>query len=108
MTEQYQVIWLPVAKQDIIDILEYIAIENISAAKKIVQNIQKKAETLKTFPKRGRIIPELQNIGVLWYRELLIQHWSIMYRIEQQTVYVLAVVDRRRYLETLLLERLVR
>ncbi len=108
MAEEYQVIWLPVAKHDLVEIFEYIAGENISAARKIMRNIQKNAETLKTFPNTGRIIPELRNIGDFRYRELIIQHWSIFYRIEQQTVYVLTVLDRRRNLENLLLERLMR
>lgn len=108
MSKQYQVIWTPTAERDLIDILEYIVADSVSAAKKIAQNIQKKAETLDSFPERGRIVPELQNIGILGYRELIVKPWRLVYRVEQQTVYVLAVLDSRRDLESILLERLLR
>ena len=45
---------------------------------------------------------------VFTYRELVSRPWRISYRREENTVFVLAVLDSRRELESLLLERLVR
>ncbi len=42
------------------------------------------------------------------WRELLIEPYRLIYRIEGDTVTVLALFDGRRDLEDLLLERLVR
>ena len=54
------------------------------------------------------IVPELQAQAVLFYRELLHKSWRIIYRIETNTVYVLALLDARRNVEDLLLNRLIR
>jgi len=42
------------------------------------------------------------------YRELVERQWRIVYRIEPDSVMVLAALDGRRDLESLLLDRLVR
>jgi hypothetical protein len=57
---------------------------------------------------RGRIVPELRAVGVLHYRELMERPWRIVYRIGASHVLVLAVLDSRRDLQSLLLERLIR
>ena len=41
------------------------------------------------------------------YRELIEPPWRIVYRIESESVLVLGVLDGRRDLKSLLLERLV-
>ena len=45
---------------------------------------------------------------MLTCRELIESPWRILYRIEADTVYVLAVIDARRNVEDLLLDRFVR
>jgi toxin ParE1/3/4 len=54
------------------------------------------------------VVPELAGIGLHLYRELLVTPWRIVYRINNDTVYVMMVIDGRRNAEDLLLERLVR
>jgi len=46
--------------------------------------------------------------GVGHYRELIIPPWRVIYRFSGDTVYVLSVLDSRRNLEDVLLERLIR
>jgi plasmid stabilization system protein ParE len=70
--------------------------------------LQERADSLTTAAERGRLVPELRSIGVHQYRELVERPWRIVYRIEPDTVIVLAVLDGRRDLESLLLDRLVR
>ncbi|TOO92486.1 plasmid stabilization protein, partial [Vibrio parahaemolyticus] len=53
-----EVIWTEPALSDLNDIAEYIALENIVAAKQLVQTIFSKVERLQTFPESGRIPPE--------------------------------------------------
>jgi len=64
-----------------------------------------KCNTLDQFPDRGRIVPELKAHGILSYRELIISPWRVMYRTSEQKVYVLAVIDSRRNMEDILIER---
>jgi len=56
---------------------------------------------------QGRIVPELQYYSILTYRELINPPWRIMYKIEGNKVWVLAVFDGRRNLEDLLLDRFI-
>jgi len=60
---------------------------------------------LNQFPDRGRIVPELKAYGILSYRELIISPWRVVYRTSEQKVYVLAVIDSRRNIEDILIER---
>ena len=46
--------------------------------------------------------------GILTYRELIERPWRILYRVEANTVYVLALIDARRNVEDILLDRFVR
>ena len=57
---------------------------------------------------RGRIVPELRAAGVQTYRELVEGPWRIVYRYDARYVYVTAVLDARRDLSSVLLERLAR
>ena len=59
-------------------------------------------------PLRGRIVPELRAQGVQFYRELLSPPYRIMYRVKDRLVLVVAVLDGRRNLDDLLLDRFLR
>ena len=52
-------------------------------------------------------MPELRDAGVQ-YRELIERPWRVAYRIEPERIFIVAVLDARRDLQTLLLERLIR
>jgi len=106
MKQKYQVLWSNIAENDLKSIIEYIADDNPSNAIEIFKNIQKKAASLYNFPERGRIVPELRDQGILSYRELVIPPWRILYRISENNVYVLSVLDSRRNIEDILLKRL--
>ena len=106
MTRAYQVVWAGVAENDLKEILEYIAIDDPLSALEIFQEIKQRTSSLYTFPERGRVVPELQDQGILIYRELVAPPWRIIYRISDKNVYVLSVLDSRRDVEDILLKRL--
>jgi len=106
---EYNVLWSDVARADLDDIANYIAEEDgIDIALEIVCRLERKAAQMVSLPKRGVIIPELLDIGVLQYRQLTERPWRILYRILGNTVYVVAVVDSRRDMLVFLMERLLR
>ena len=105
---RYRIVWTETGKKDLIDIVEYIANNSLAAARKTANKIKSKVQQLDSLPARGRWIPELQNVGIYIYRELIAKPWRIVYRIEHKTVFVTAVLDSRRDLETILIERLLR
>jgi len=102
---EYKVIWPHVADADLTQIIEYIAKDSVNNALTIFHKIKDKSSGLFTFPNRGRIVPELQEYGVLLYRELIIEPWRVIYRISDNYVYVLSVIDSRQNVEDILLNR---
>lgn len=108
MSKRYQVTWADVAQNDLKQIIEYIAIDNPGNASQILKKIKLKASDLYAMPDRGRIVPELKDQGIHTYRELIIAPWRIIYRISDTTVFVLSVIDSRRNIEDILLDRLVK
>ena len=106
MNKKYQVVWSNIAENDLKNIIEYIADDSPPSALKIFKSLKQKASSLNTFPQRGRIVPELQDQGILQYRELVISPWRILYRISEKNVFVLSVLDSRRNIEDILLKRL--
>ncbi|WP_456473595.1 type II toxin-antitoxin system RelE/ParE family toxin [Desulfolithobacter sp.] len=108
MNENFQVIWAKSAVDDLEDITDYIVQDSPLTAQKLFGQIKNKIESLNYSPQRGRYIPELQKQGILTYRELIISPWRVMYRIFEDKVYVLAIIDSRRNVEDILLEKLIK
>ena len=106
MSSQYKVSWAGVAEADLTNIILYIADKSPANAKKVLNKIKEKASNLNQFPERGRIVPELQDQGILLYRELIVSPWRIVYRISGKKVYVLSVFDSRQNAEDILLKNL--
>lgn len=106
MSSQYKVIWARVAEADLNNIILYIAEESPINARKILNKIKEKASSLKQFPERGRVVPELHDQGLLLYRELIVSPWRIVYRISDKKVYILSVLDSRQNAEDILLKKL--
>jgi toxin ParE1/3/4 len=108
MPSSHSVYWTNTAQEDLTAIIDYIACDSIDRALRIYQKIKNAAGKLNNFPERGRIVPELKHHNIETYRELIVEPWRIVYKIEIDTVYVLAVFDARRNLEDILLERILK
>jgi len=107
MKKSYEVRWSETAEKDLISIIEYIAQGSPPVAYEKFMEIKEKASHLYAFPDRGRVVPELQAQGIIQYRELIVAPWRIIYRISEDCVYVLSVLDARQNLEDILLTRLI-
>jgi len=53
-------------------------------------------------------VPELLHTGISQYRELISAPWRIVYKVASNQVFIIAVLDSRRDLQTVLLGRLAR
>lgn len=108
MPRKLAVRWSKAAERDLEAIIDYIALDSIDEALKILTKLRAGAATLTSMPQRGRLVPELHAQGVSAYHELIVSPWRIIYRIGERQVHVLAVIDSRRNLEDILLERVTR
>jgi toxin ParE1/3/4 len=103
-----RVIWTQVASHDLDEILTFIAADSPLNARKLLARLQRKADSLATMADRGRVVPELAFFGIRTWRELLLKPYRLVYRTSAHAVYVSAVLDGRRDLQDVLLERLIR
>ena len=108
MSKNYQIKWAVAAQNDLKQIIEYIAIDSPGNAARVLKKIKLKASALYTMPDRGGIVPELKDQGIHTYRELIVAPWRIIYRISNTTVFVLSVIDSRRNVEDILLDRFIK
>ncbi len=108
MEVKFSVFWTDTAKSDLSDLIDYIYRDSPQNARSIFQEIRKRAESLDRFPERGRVVPELFDIGIVKYRELMIERWRLIYKLEEQKVFVMAVIDSKQNTEDILFQRLLR
>ena len=108
MPKSYTVDWAVTAQDDLDDILGYIMNDSPINAMKALDRIEHRAKSLTTLPNRGRIVPELKFHSVTSYRELIIKPWRLIYTITGRAVRVVSLLDGRRQLADLLLDRFLR
>ena len=104
--EIYRIFWTQTARRDLRRIVACIFADSLQA-ERVYLLIKEKVDNLEQRPLRGRIVPELEYFGILTYRELIVHQWQIIYRTEENKVWILAVVDSRRNMEDILLNRFV-
>jgi len=105
--QKYSVIWTKNAQYDLKLVIEYIKSDSLENAKDIFFEIKKECDQLNFMPIRKRIVPELQQIGIFKYREIIYKRWRIVFKVEELKVSVLLVVDSSRNLEDLMFQRLL-
>lgn len=108
MAEYAAVLWTDTARGDLAAIVESIAEDSPQNALAVLDRLAARTSTLVSNPQRGRMVPELRSLDLGQYRELIERPWRIIYRIEQHRVLVVAVLDGRRDMQSLLIDRLVR
>lgn len=108
MPARFRVRWTESAATDPENIIRFIAKDSPLNASKIYQRLRKRAVTLRTFPNRGHAVPELVDLKITTYRELEVSPYRIIYRIDGANVFVHAVLDGRRDLREILIERFLR
>ena len=106
--DEREVLWTETARRDLEHIIAFIAEDSPAHALAVSERIEGRCGELDRLPARGRVVPELRVIDVVAYRGLVEGPWRIVYRYDDRAVYVVAVLDARRDLTSLLLARLVR
>jgi len=105
---RYRVAWSESATHDLLAIVAYLAARSPTAARRVLHDLRLEASGLATLPLRGRHVPELAELGVRAWREVIVPPYRLVYRVANRDVRVVLVVDGRRELENLLVDRLLR
>lgn len=96
-----EIIWTEPALDDLDEIAEYIALDKLSAAEKLVRKVFERIDRLSESPNSGRKVPELTPSK---YKEVIVGPCRIFYRVSENTVYILHVMRVERDLRRFLLE----
>ena len=107
--DRFKVVWTRAATIDLDQIIDYIALDaGVDRALRLYGKVRDKIDSLSRLPRRGRIVPELESISVLEFREILMDHYRIIFRIDGKKVVLVGVFDGRRDLEAILVDRALR
>jgi plasmid stabilization system protein ParE len=107
VTRRYEVEWSAAAEDDLLFIVDYIAIESPRAAERLLTRIESAASSLERFPLRGRRVPEIVRTGRDDIRELVVRPYRLIYRCGD-VVRILGIIDGRRSVEEWMVEVVAR
>ncbi|MDE0480340.1 MAG: type II toxin-antitoxin system RelE/ParE family toxin [Gammaproteobacteria bacterium] len=97
------------AAGDVGDIWEYIGKhDSQGAADHVLTRFEEAFSSLSEQPSRGTFPKELLELGLREYREIFFKPYRIIFRLQDDIVYVLAIADGRRDMRALLERRLLR
>ena len=89
-----RIIWAPIALDRAEEAARYIAGDRPAAAAKWIDELFDAVSDLKTFPHKGRMVPE---VGRTEIREVLFGQYRVIYRLEENRLFVLTVRHQRRH-----------
>ncbi|MEJ8851618.1 type II toxin-antitoxin system RelE/ParE family toxin [Variovorax rhizosphaerae] len=103
-----RVVFLRSAEADLKDLRNYI-VKNFGkeAWQHSYAKVKESAEMIRNHPLIGRVPPELENLNMAQYRQVLSGMNRLIYELRGDTAYIHVVCDVRRDLQGLLMKRIV-
>ncbi|WP_454884296.1 type II toxin-antitoxin system RelE/ParE family toxin [Sphingomonas oryzagri] len=94
------------AEDDLVAIHGYMAgNRSVDDADALLDEFLTSIETLERFPHRGSIPKELDALGMREFRQILLRHFRVIYRVMDTRVSVIVIADGRRDMQALLERR---
>ncbi len=104
----YEVFLTRGAERDLAELHRYVAsTDSPERADRLLDRILETAARLASFPERGHIPSELQDVGIREYRQVLVGPYRLIYRGIDTRVYISVIADGRRDMQSLLERRLL-
>jgi len=88
--------WSDLARDDLDDLVRYISRDSAFYARRFGEKVVLATRRLREFPESGRTIPEAEDKTL---REIIVQNYRVMYRLESNHVLILAVMHASRDLD---------
>ena len=103
MREKYRVKTARQTAADVAEIWAYIAADSVDNANQFVLKLEKQMKTLESSPRRCPLISENELLGTQ-YRHLVITKYRTIFRVSNDTVYILRVIHGGRLFDTSMIE----
>jgi toxin ParE1/3/4 len=100
MPDKYSLRYLPVAEEDLISILDWIAKDSPARALKFVEKLEEKIGKLEQFPLMGRV-PRHYKLREYGYRVLIVEDHLVFYIIRKKIIEIHRVIRASRDLDHL-------
>jgi len=97
MSNKFRIEYLPIAEKDLTEILEYILVDNPTAAQNLIDEIDKSISKLSHFPYMGSI-PKDSRLILLNYRMLIVSNYLVFYVVldEEKVVEIRRILHGKR------------
>ncbi|OQY34199.1 MAG: hypothetical protein B6241_05805 [Spirochaetaceae bacterium 4572_59] len=93
-----KVLWTEHSIQDLEGIHDYISKDSVFFADRQIDKILSCESEISEFPKSGRTVPEYRDVMI---REIIIENYRVIYRIEHEQISVLTILHGARLLKGL-------
>lgn len=94
-TNRFALRLLSIAEEDFSDIIEYLAVENLSAALNVAGHIEQDLQRLRRHPFLGKV-PADTKLAKMGYRVLVVGDYLIFYKVRGKTVLVYRIIHGAR------------
>lgn len=98
---KFNVRFLSIAEEDFTEIISFIAADNVTAANKLADKIEKDLELLADNPLLGKK-PADVDLKELGYRYLIVENYLVFYTIEKNTILIHRIIHGARNYKALL------
>jgi len=103
-----EIIWSKDAGDELLEIISYIKYNTGKiAAEKIFKKIDDRVKKVSENAAGRRIAPMLMNFGINDIHQLNINPWAIFYKVENNEMKIISIIDQRRNLEEILYKKIL-
>ncbi len=95
MSENYRVEYLPVARDDLLDIFDYILQDNPVAAGEFIDRIDDAISKLGRFPAMGAV-PKDDRLRLMGYRMLIMDNYIVFYAMKGDVIEIRRIFHGKR------------
>ncbi|MBM6995989.1 type II toxin-antitoxin system RelE/ParE family toxin [Paenibacillus sp. DXFW5] len=95
MDKKYKIEYLPIAEEDLSNIIHYIMLDNPDAALSMADKLDQSISILELFPNSGTI-PNDIRLQVLNYRMLVVESYLVFYVVLKDTVEIRRILHGKR------------
>ena len=106
--KRYSVIWAREAENDFHNLIDYLIMNDSATTERIFEEILQNADSLATFPERRWLVPEISAPISSNIHEIFFKPWRMIYRILDDQVRILMLIDGRKPLDDELMRFLLK
>jgi len=101
-------VWSKDAGDELAEIISYIKYNTGKiTAEKIYAKIMKEIDKVSNNPSARRIAPLLKEFGINYIHQFNISPWTVFYKVENNRMEIISIIDSRRNLEEILYKKII-